>query len=78
MVLKTTLELPAEISSKPRRGQTLTAGSEKEQLSKQGGTAVIPSLTIISQGCFNFRGHNAKNYKLGENMFQKLFNKLSS
>lgn len=59
MELKTALELPAEINSKPCRGQTLTAASEKGQLSKQGGTAGIPSLTIISQGRFNFRGHNS-------------------
>jgi len=60
MELKTALELPAEINSKPCRGQTLTAASEKGQLSKQGGTAGIPSLTINSQGCFNFCGHNSK------------------
>jgi hypothetical protein len=63
MVLKTTLEPPAEMISKPRRAQTLTAVSEKGQLSKQGGTAGTPSLTINSQGCFNFRVHNSKNYK---------------
>jgi len=63
MVLKTNLELPAEMISKPRRAQTLTAASEKEKLSKQGGTAGIPSLTINSQGCFNFREHKPLNYK---------------